>query len=128
MNERIKEIRKQAGLSQTEFADRIGLTKNFISLVETGGRAPSDRTISDICREFGVNEAWLRTGVGEPHRQRGREEELMALTRTLFADRPDSFRTRLITALLRIEPESPEWEIFERLYERIAAENKRPGT
>lgn len=52
----------------------------------------------------------------------------MALTRTLFADRPDSFRSRLITALLRIEPESPEWEIFERLYERIAAENKRPGT
>lgn len=128
MNERIKRLRLELGLTQAQFGEKIKLSQNFVWMIEKGTRAPSDRTISDICREFGVNEAWLRTGVGEPHRQRGREEELMALTRTLFADRPDSFRTRLITALLRIEPESPEWEIFERLYERIAAENKRSGT
>lgn len=65
MKSRIRQIRERAGLSQTEFAERIGLTKNYMSLLETGGRKPSDRTVSDICREFGINKEWLLTGNGE---------------------------------------------------------------
>ena len=65
MNNRIREVRKRSALNQDDFAQKIGLTKNFISLLETGGRIPSDRTINDICREFNVNEKWLRTGKGE---------------------------------------------------------------
>ena len=64
MKDRICAIRKEAKLTQAEFADKLGLTKNFISLLENGNRIPSDRTISDICREFRVNEKWLRTGEG----------------------------------------------------------------
>lgn len=62
MNTRIKEIRKNSGLTQDAFADRISLTRNYISLMEKGERIPSDRTISDICREFGYSEEWLRNG------------------------------------------------------------------
>ncbi len=65
MNKRILEIRKDAGKTQDVFAEKLGLTKNFISLIETGKREPSDRTIKDICREFNINEDWLRTGKGE---------------------------------------------------------------
>ena len=65
MNERIKEVRKTVGLTQTEFANRIGLSQNFITQLETGSKNPSDRTLSDICREFSVSEQWLRTGEGE---------------------------------------------------------------
>ena len=65
MNERIKEVRKTVGLTQTEFANRIGLSQNFITQLETGSKNPSDRTLSDICREFSVSEQWLRTGKGE---------------------------------------------------------------
>lgn len=64
MNKRIALIRKESGLNQQDFADKIGLTKNYVSLMETGARNPSDRTISDICREFNVNPDWLRTGDG----------------------------------------------------------------
>lgn len=64
MKDRICAIRKEAKLTQAEFAEKLGLTKNFISLLENGNRIPSDRTISDICREFRVNEKWLRTGEG----------------------------------------------------------------
>lgn len=82
MKERIAEVRKSAGLSQAEMADRLGLSRNFISLMENGNRIPSDRTVSDICREFGVNRVWLETGVGEPFQPKDKREELKAV----FAD------------------------------------------
>lgn len=62
MKQRILKIRKEAKLNQDDFAKRLNLTKNYISLIETGNRIPSDRTISDICREFSINEDWLRYG------------------------------------------------------------------
>lgn len=65
MKDRILRVRKEAKLNQEDFARKINLTKNYISLLETGNRVPSDRTISDICREFNINENWLRTGQGE---------------------------------------------------------------
>ena len=82
MKERIAEVRKAAGLSQAEMADRLGLSRNFISLMENGNRIPSDRTIADICREFSVNRVWLETGVGEPFQPKDKREELKAV----FAD------------------------------------------
>lgn len=65
MNERIKQIRRELGLTQTEFAERIGLKQNSISLIESGKRNISDQAVLSICREYGVNEEWLRTGTGE---------------------------------------------------------------
>lgn len=65
MNERIKQIRRELGLTQTEFAERIGLKQNSIALIESGKRNISDQAILSICREYGVNEEWLRTGIGE---------------------------------------------------------------
>lgn len=62
MKDRILKVRKEAKLNQEDFAKKINLTKNYISLIETGNRIPSDRTISDICREFNINEEWLRIG------------------------------------------------------------------
>ena len=65
MNKRIMQVRKRFNYNQDEFADSLGLTKNFISLIETEKRDPSDRTVKDICRTFNVSESWLRTGKGE---------------------------------------------------------------
>lgn len=86
---------------------------------------PSNQTILAICREFGVNETWLRTGVGEPYAHRTREEELGDLIGELMSDSPDSFRTRLITALLRFKPNSEEWKLLENIYNSVAAEQKK---
>lgn len=65
MNERIKQIRRELGLTQQEFADRIGLKQNSIALIESGKRNISDQAVLSICREYGINEEWLRTGKGE---------------------------------------------------------------
>lgn len=65
MYSRIALVRKDAGLNQEAFAERIGVTKSAISGYETGRREPTDQTIKSICREFGINETWMRSGVGE---------------------------------------------------------------
>lgn len=63
MNNRLKELRIESNLTQTEFGQRIGLdSKSHISLLESGARNITDRTIKDICREFNVNEDWFRFG------------------------------------------------------------------
>lgn len=68
MNDRIKRIRRALDLTQQEFAARIGSVQNTITGYETGRRVPSNQVISLICKEFNVNEAWLRTGEGEMFR------------------------------------------------------------
>lgn len=65
MGERIKEIRKFFNLTQQEFADRIGVKRNTVATYEMGRSAPSDSALSLICREFNINEKWLRTGNGK---------------------------------------------------------------
>lgn len=65
MNTRIQQIRKTVGMTQDEFAEKIGLSKNFVWMIEKGERIPSERTIKDICRTFKVNYTWLVHGSGE---------------------------------------------------------------
>lgn len=101
MKERIAEVRKAVGLSQAEMADQLGLSRNFISLMENGNRIPSDRTISDICREFGVNRVWLETGVGEPFRPKDKREELRAVFSDVLSGRP-SEKNAFIEAIAQL--------------------------
>lgn len=65
MGERIKELRRAKGLTQQQFADRIGVKRNTIANYEIGRNDPVDSIVSLICREFGVSEEWLRTGSGD---------------------------------------------------------------
>ena len=122
MNTRIREVRKSAKLSQEEFGKVLGLSRQYITLVETAERVPSDRTIRDICREFGVNETWLRTGDGEMYASKSRQQEMAELIRSLMSESPESFRSALVTALLRFDPDGEEWEILERIYDSVARE------
>lgn len=69
MKDRIREVREHFGLSMEKFGSRIGIGKTSISLLESGKNNPSVQTVSLICREFGVNEHWLRTGEGEMFEQ-----------------------------------------------------------
>lgn len=67
MISRIVKIREDNNLSQEKFAEKLGLSRNFINQVENGKKNVSDRTISDICRLFNVNREWLETGSGDPY-------------------------------------------------------------
>lgn len=65
LGERIKKVRKELDLTQQGLGERIGIKQNSVALIESGKRNISDQAILSICREFGVNEEWLRTGEGE---------------------------------------------------------------
>ncbi len=65
MNQRIRELRKALGLSGAKFGERLGVAKSSISNIENGGRDVTNQMFKAICREFNVNEHWLRTGEGE---------------------------------------------------------------
>lgn len=122
LGERIKQIRLAAGLTQQQFAERIGLSRNFIAVIETSGRKPSDRTVSDICREFGVSLAWLENGVGEMYVQRSTNEELALLVTDIMSDADDSFRKRFISLLMALPPE--KWAAIEAFVGEL---QKKPG-
>lgn len=64
MNNRIKEIRRKAELTQTQFGERIGLQQNSIARIEAGTRVPSEAVIKAICREFHIRPEWLMHGEG----------------------------------------------------------------
>lgn len=110
MNQRIKALRKEIGNTQDEFAKSINLSRNFIAQIEIGTKEPSDRTITDICREFRVNEHWLRTGEGDMFLPRSRSQQLDDFIGEVKRDPDGTARKDLLEALARMKPEF--WEQF----------------
>ena len=122
MKDRIVLIRKDAGLSQGEMAEKLNLTRNYISLIECGNRVPSDRTISDICREFGINENWLRTGVGEMKSETTQRQKLTRFFADVLATAPDD-RSAFVAALDDLPPEF--WPLVVELAKGIVENIKK---
>lgn len=105
MINRIIKIRESEGLSQEKFAERLGLSRNFINQVENGKKNISDRTISDICREFNVNEEWLRTGEGNPYME---PDDKLAVYISRIYGGSDEFIKDLIIAYMDLDETSKE--------------------
>lgn len=106
MKTRIIQVRQEANLTQSSFADKINLSRNYVWMIENGERIPSDRTISDICRIFDIREDWLRNGT-EPMRMPKTNDdvefinELLAASENPFMD--------LIKSVMKVYMElSPE--------------------
>ena len=120
MNERIKAIRENFGLNQTDFGARIGVKQTTVAGYENGTRTPIDAVILTICREFHVNEDWLRTGQGDPYVQLSRDEELAAFFgNVLKGDDPD-FRRRLLSVMSRLTTD--EWALLEQMAWKLVDE------
>ena len=105
INQRIKKLRKVLDLTQQEFAERIGSVQNTITGYETGRRGPSNQVVTLICREFGVNEAWLRTGDGEMFIKRTANDEISAFVDLALCDEPGNIRYRFLSALAAMSEE-----------------------
>lgn len=123
VNTRIIELRKNLNLTQDEFAKRIGLSRNFIWMIEKGDRIPSDRTISDICRTFGVDEIWLRDGIGEPFREKSDEERIAEVLGGVLAGSEQS-KARLIRAVVNLPDELTDAaiQVIQQIGESLAKE------
>lgn len=117
MQRRIKELRQTLKLTQQQLAEAVGLSRNYIALVETGSREPSDRTISDICRVFNVSEEWLRTGNGPMMAVKTRREEITELAERLNAEEPDSALLQFAAALASLDQD--DWNAVKRFLEKL---------
>lgn len=122
MKSRIKAIRSNSGLSQEAFGKRLGVTGATISRLESGDREPTEQIILSLCREFDIDEIWLRTGEGAMFRERSRNDELAAFFGGLLKSEPD-FRHRLITVLSRLTAE--EWKLLEAKARELAEEMQK---
>lgn len=118
MKNRIKEIRKEHNLTQTEFGEKIGVKGNTVTGYETGLRTPTNAVITSICREFNVNEKWLKDGIGEKFIPRSKDEEIAIMLSTIQNLGNNSFKKRLITALVKLDDKG--WEKLEELIENIS--------
>lgn len=126
MNERIKELRKSLDMNQTEFGNRIGVKQTTVAGYETGVRTPIDSVILSMCREFNVNEEWLRTGKGEMFLPVPEEDEVASYVAELLE--PDNPFADLIVQIMRtysqLDPKSQEvlLEFSRKLKENIKKE------
>lgn len=121
LSERIGELIKARGIKKAGFARALNVSQAFVSQMCSGERAPSDRTIADICREFDVSEEWLRNGTGPMFVEKTRDEELAEFFGHVLAR--DDFKQRLLAALSRLD--ESEWAMLEQVARKLLDELKR---
>ena len=101
MKDRLKKLRKELDLTQQAFADKIGMKQNTIAQYEMGRTTPSDAIIFSICREFGVNEKWLRSGEGEMFEELTDQQKILKYTALPLKDKDsavaDAIQTLIVT-------------------------------
>ena len=126
MGERVRELRKTLGLSGEKFGEKIGLKRNSLSQIETGKNNLSEQSILAICREFNVNEEWLRTGTGEMFKDMTLDEEIISFIGEIQWDTSNTFKKRFISAISKLSEE--EWNVLEKIIVDMASnieENKK---
>ena len=122
MKDRIELVVKHSGLSKAKFAERICVSAPYVTMLCSGASKASDRTITDICREFGCNEVWLRTGEGEPFKEETRQEQIMRFA-VQTVKGSDEFRKSFVAMLAKLDPE--DWENLSKIFDKLTAEYKK---
>lgn len=113
MNERIKKLRKHLDLTQKEFGERLGIKGTTIANYELGRNEPIDAVISLICREFNVDEEWLRNGTGDNmFIEMDAEDQLMEWAGRVLSSESTSFKKRFVKMLMSLSED--EWGFLER--------------
>ena len=115
MNKRMQKIRKDLRMSQEAFGERIGVTKSSISMLESGKNNPSEQTIKLICKEFGIDYLWLKTGEGDMKEPITIEDD-MALVRKVMAGENELARN-LFLALAKMPTE--DWRKVEEILDTL---------
>ncbi len=126
MKDRIKQLRKSLNITQQEFAERIGVKRNTIGQYEIGRNEPIDAIINLICREFNVNEKWLRTGEGEMFKAEP-SDALEQLAQEYHLSNADYI---LILKFISLRPElrNKLFDFFREVISTVDAENSYEKT
>lgn len=124
MRDRIKILRKALGLNQTEFGNRLGMSRWAIVNIELD-RAPIKPLLIDlICSTFGANKEWLVNGTGPMLAERSRDDQIMDFVSSAMAGESDNFKRRLLSVLARLDED--HWELLERYLRELVAPPEAP--
>lgn len=118
MNERIRQIRNNAHLTQEKFAEKLGIKRNTVATYETTEKTPMDSIITSICREFNVNEEWLRNGTGEMYIELSGDDIYMkAVTEISISN--DAYAMQAIIEYWKLKDENKKliWDYLKRIIE-----------
>ena len=123
-SDRIETIISTKGINKAEFAKELGISQAYVSQICSGVRMPSDRTVADICRKFGVREEWLREGKFPMFQPVSRSKAIKEFVDEAMAAESSDFRQRLLNVLARLD--TKEWELLESMALKLAAEATAP--
>ncbi len=124
VNERIFELRKNSlKISQTEFAESVGVSRGVIVNLESGATTPKPQFLDLVCRVHNVNRDWLETGEGEMFANMSRAEKIGRFVGDLMSDEPDSFRRRLIDILIDLDEDG--WQKLKEAAEVLSGLNEQ---
>ena len=122
MKNRIKELRTSLGLTQEKFGAKINVKQATIAAYECGARTPIDAVIGSICKEYSVNEEWLRDGTGEMYRESVRDDEIGYFVGRVMGDKNANIQRRFLAALSAMPDEW--WEMVDLFAKKLAEENE----
>lgn len=127
MHDRIKLLRKNLGLTQERFGEKIGLKKNSISQIENGVNSLTEQILLSICREFNVNEEWLRNGTGEMFNPIPEEDEVALYVGELL--QPDNPFADLIVEIMRTysQLDSKSQDVLKEFSSKLMDNLKKEG-
>ena len=121
MHDRIKDIRKALDMTQTEFAQRIGIKQNSLANIEIGRRNASNQVVTSICREFGVNLDYLLHGTGPMFAPK----EATALDRIdQLLGGVNEFVKAVFVELADLSDD--EWQVLHDFVQRVMERTKNP--
>lgn len=123
MKNRIKSLRKNLNMNQTDFGSKIGLKQTTIAGYETGSREPNDAVILSICKEFNVNEKWLRNGTGEMFNKRTKDQKIADFIGDIFLEEEESFKRRFVSMVADMDED--QWALLAKMANALLAENKK---
>ena len=110
INVRIQELIHALNIKKTTFAGHLNVSQAFVSQICSGVSQPSDRTIADICREFNVNEEWLRTGHGEMFQPKSRNEMLLEYALDVAESPSSDIKVQILSVMAKLN--SDQWEVL----------------
>ena len=123
VNERIRKLRKSLGLTLEKFGGRLGVGKTAINKLEKGENNVTDQMFKSICREFNVNEEWLRNGTGEMFAIP--EDETAAIVSDLLESRNNQFYDLILDIVKTYQTLSPmDQEIIKNFCQQLAETQK----
>lgn len=115
--DRLRELRKSVGLSQTKFGERVGVGLGVIRNLEDGLTSPSPMFLDLICRTYGCDRIWLETGDGEMFQEMSADEQIADFVGGILSDRGDQFQKKVIQILSSLDDEG--WKALSDFLEAL---------